>query len=102
MSTSKAQVMLVDDHAMLRHGMAMLINLEPDMEVLAEAGDGEEALATLKSGHHADIVLMDASLKTLSGFEVIKNIHILIPELPVLMVSMHDEAVYAERALRAG
>ena len=102
MSASKAQVMLVDDHAMLRHGMAMLINLEPDMEVLAEAGDGEEALATLKSGHHVDIVLMDASLKTLSGFEVIKNIHILIPELPVLMVSMHDEAVYAERALRAG
>lgn len=102
MSASKVQVMLVDDHAMLRHGMAMLINLEPDMEVLAEAGDGEEALATLKSGRHADIVLMDASLKTLSGFEVIKNIHILIPELPVLMVSMHDEAVYAERALRAG
>lgn len=102
MSALKTQVMLVDDHAMLRHGMAMLINLEPDMEVVAEAGDGEEALATLKSGHHADIVLMDASLKTLSGFEVIKNIHILIPELPVLMVSMHDEGVYAERALRAG
>ena len=50
MSAQKAQVMLVDDHAMLRHGMAMLINLEPDMEVIAEAGDGEEALAILKSG----------------------------------------------------
>lgn len=94
--------MLVDDHAMLRHGMAMLINLEPDMEVFAEAGDGDEALAALKTGHHADIVLMDVSLKTLSGFEVIKSIHIAMPALPVLVVSMHDEGVYAERALRAG
>ena len=102
MSALKAQVMLVDDHAMLRHGMAMLINLEPDMEVFAEAGDGDEALAALKTGHHADIVLMDVSLKTLSGFEVIKSIHIAMPALPVLVVSMHDEGVYAERALRAG
>ena len=102
MPALKAQVMLVDDHAMLRHGMAMLINLEPDMEVFAEAGDGDEALAILKAGHHADIVLMDVSLKTLSGFEVIKSMHILIPALPVLVVSMHDESVYAERALRAG
>ncbi len=102
MLASKAQIMLVDDHAMLRHGMAMLINLEPDMEVFAEAGDGDEALATLKAGHHADIVLMDVSLKTLSGFEVIKSIHTLLPALPVLVVSMHDEGVYAERALRAG
>jgi DNA-binding NarL/FixJ family response regulator len=102
MPALKAQIMLVDDHAMLRHGMAMLINLEPDMEVFAEAGDGDEALAILKAGHHADIVLMDVSLKTLSGFEVIKSMHILIPALPVLVVSMHDEGVYAERALRAG
>ena len=102
MSALKAQVMLVDDHAMLRHGMAMLINLEPDMEVFAEAGDGDEALASLKTDRHPDIVLMDVSLKTLSGFEVIKSIHHLIPALPVLVVSMHDEAAYAERALRAG
>ncbi|WP_025040249.1 response regulator transcription factor [Nitrosospira briensis] len=102
MSALKARVMLVDDHAMLRHGMAMLINLEPDMEVSGEAGDGEEALAALKAGHHVDIVLMDVSLKTLSGFEVIKSIHISMPTLPVLVVSMHDEGVYAERALRAG
>ena len=102
MSALKAQVMLVDDHAMLRHGMAMLINAEPDMEVFAEAGDGDEALAILKTEHHADIVLVDVSLKTLSGLELIKSMHMLIPALPVLVVSMHDEAVYAERALRAG
>lgn len=102
MSAMKTQVMLVDDHAMLRHGMAMLINLEPDMEVFAEAGDGDEALAALKGGQHADIILMDVSLKTLSGFEVIKSIHHMTAGLPVLVVSMHDEAAYAERALRAG
>lgn len=102
MSTLKAQVMLVDDHAMLRHGMAMLINAEPDMEVFAEAGDGDEALVILKMEHHADIILVDVSLKTRSGLDLIKSMHMLIPALPVLVVSMHDEAVYAERALRAG
>ncbi len=102
MSTVKARVMLVDDHAMLRHGMAMLINMEPDMEVFAEAGDGNEALTILKKNGPVDIVLLDVTLKTVSGFEVIKSIHALIPTLPVLFISMHDESVYAERALRAG
>jgi DNA-binding NarL/FixJ family response regulator len=98
----KSQVMLVDDHAMLRHGMAMLVNAEPDMEVFAEANDVGDAMAKLESEHHPDIVLVDLSLKTLSGLELIKSMHILIPSLPVLVVSMHDETVYAERALRAG
>jgi DNA-binding NarL/FixJ family response regulator len=93
---------MVDDHAMLRHGMAMLINAEPDMEVSAEAEDGGEAVALLESEHHPDIVLVDLSLKTLSGFELIKSMRILIPALPVLVVSMRDETVYAERALRSG
>jgi DNA-binding NarL/FixJ family response regulator len=102
MSTSKAKIMLVDDHAMLRHGMAMVINMEPDMEVFAEADDGGEALALLRKGDAIDIVLLDITLKTVSGLEAIKNIHAYFPELPVLFVSMHDETVYAERALRAG
>ncbi|WP_292917335.1 response regulator [Nitrosomonas sp.] len=98
----KARIMLVDDHAMLRHGMAMMINMEPDLEVFAEAGDGDEALRILKKTGSADIVLLDVTLTTVSGFEVIKSMHALIPTLPVLFVSMHDESVYAERALRAG
>lgn len=102
MTISKANVMLVDDHPMMRHGMAMLINLEPDLEVYAEVGDGEEALAILKNNAPIDIVLLDVTLKTVSGFEVIKNIHAHHPNLPVLFISMHDETVYAERALRAG
>lgn len=87
---------------MLRHGMAMVINMEPDMEVFAEADDGSEALALLRKGDAIDIVLLDITLKTVSGLEAIKNIHAYFPELPVLFVSMHDETVYAERALRAG
>lgn len=102
MATAKAKIMLVDDHAMLRHGMAMLINMESDMEVFAEAGDGNEAMAILKKDGPVDIVLLDVTLKTVSGFEVIKSMHALIPALPVLFISMHDESVYAERALRAG
>lgn len=93
--------MLVDDHAMLRHGMAMLINMEPDMEVIAEAGDGNEAIAYLKKSA-PDLICLDITLKTVSGLEVIKSIHALIPTIPVLFISMHDESVYAERALRAG
>jgi DNA-binding NarL/FixJ family response regulator len=94
--------MLVDDHVMLRHGMALLINAEPDLEVFAEADDSSEAIAILEAEDHPDIILVDLSLKTLSGFELIKTLHILNPALPVLVVSMHDESVYAERALRSG
>lgn len=102
MAALKSQVMLVDDHAMVRQGMAMLINAEHDMEVCCEAEDVGDAMAKLELEHQPDIVLVDLSLKTLSGFELIKSIHILIPALPVLVVSMHDETVYAERALRSG
>lgn len=102
MATLKKQVMLVDDHPLMRHGMVMLINMEPDLQVSLEANDGNEALALLKKNEHIDIVLLDITLKTISGFEVIKSIHAIIPKLPVLFVSMHDENVYAERALRAG
>lgn len=102
MSELKAKIMLVDDHAMLRQGMATLINMEPDLEVYSEAGDDREALAALKENDLIDIVLLDVTLKTVSGFEVIKSMHAINPSLPVLFVSMHDETVYAERALRAG
>ncbi len=102
MSTSKTQVMLVDDHAMMRHGIAILVNMESDLEVCAEVGDGSEALLLLKKKKHVDIVLLDVTLKTVPGFEVIKSMHMLNATLPVLFVSMHDEEVYAERALQVG
>lgn len=102
MSNQKIQVMLVDDHAMMRHGISLLVNNEPDMKVCAEAGDGSEALALLRRNVRVDIVLLDITLKTVPGFEVIKSIHLLLPALPVLFVSMHDEEIYAERALQVG
>lgn len=94
--------MLVDDHAMIRHGMAMLINMETDMEVSCEAGDGPEAIEIIKKNISIDILILDVSLKSVSGLEIIKSIQSLNPTLPVLFISMHDESVYAERALRAG
>src|SRR5690606_10532514 len=94
--------MLVDDHAMIRHGMAMLINMETDMEVTCEAGDGPEAINILKENSTIDLLILDVTLKSVSGLEIIKDIQSLSPVLPVLFISMHDESVYAERALRAG
>lgn len=98
----KSKVMIVDDHAMIRHGMAMLINMEADMEVACEAGDGPEAIEVLQKNAPVDIVILDVSLKTVSGLEIIKTIRSMYPLLPVLFISMHDESVYAERALRSG
>lgn len=98
----KSKVMIVDDHAMIRHGMAMLINMETDMEVFCEAGDGPEAIEVLQKNTPVDILLLDVSLKTVSGLEIIKTIRSMYPVLPVLFISMHDESVYAERALRSG
>jgi DNA-binding NarL/FixJ family response regulator len=102
MSTSKAQVMLVDGHAMMRQSIAILINMEYDMEVCAEAKDGCEALTVLRHNSRIDIVLLAVTFRTISGFEIIKDIQSLYPELPVLFVSMNDEEIYAERALQAG
>lgn len=102
MSTSKIQVMLVDGHAMMRQGIAMLVKMEPDMEVYAEAGDGSEALTMLQQNILVDIVLLAVTFKTASGFEVIKNILALNPSLPVLFVSMNAEEIYAERAIKVG
>ncbi|MCC6921634.1 MAG: response regulator transcription factor [Nitrosomonas sp.] len=102
MPTSKAQVMLVDGHAMMRQSIAILINVEPDMKVCAEAKDGCEAMAALKQNSHVDIVLLAVTFRTVSGFEIIKDIQSLYPALPVLFVSMNDEEIYAERALQAG
>lgn len=64
--------MIVDDHEMIRHGMAMLINMEPDLEVCCDAGDGPEALDVIKNS--VDVLLLDVTLKTVSGLEIVKSI----------------------------
>ena len=93
--------MIVDDHAIVLHGLKELINNEPDLEVTMTAGSAEHALELLR-GQQPDIVVTDISLPGLSGLELIKELARLQPDLPTLVLSMHDELVHGERALRAG
>ena len=93
--------MIVDDHAIVLHGLKELINNEPDLEVTMTADSAERALEFLGE-QRPDIVITDISLPGLSGLELIKEITKLHPGLGTLVLSMHDELVHGERALRAG
>lgn len=99
--SSGKRVMIVDDHPMMRQGLAQLIDNEPDLKVCAEADTAGQALNLVLS-QKLDLVLLDISLPDKSGLELIKDILTQKPELPILVVSMHDETLYAERVLRAG
>jgi DNA-binding NarL/FixJ family response regulator len=92
---------MVDDHPFMRAGMAQLIDKQPDMVVAAEAGDPATALKILETGG-IDLVLTDMTMPGRSGLEFIKDLNVQYPQLPILVVSMHDELIYAERVLRAG
>jgi DNA-binding NarL/FixJ family response regulator len=98
---TRKQVMIVDDHPMMREGLAQLLDHEPDLRVCFQADTAAQAFGFITS-HVPDLLLLDISLPDRSGVELIKDIQKLRPELPVLVVSMHDESVYAERVLRAG
>jgi DNA-binding NarL/FixJ family response regulator len=98
---SKRTVFIVDDHPMMRQGLAQLINNEPDLIACGEAEGGQQALNFFAS-NKPDLVLLDISLPDKHGLELIKDIQALHPGLSVLVVSMHDESLYAERVLRAG
>jgi DNA-binding NarL/FixJ family response regulator len=95
------RILLVDDHPSTRKGLALTLSDEPDLTVAAAVGSAEEALAALVDVE-VDLVVTDLSLPGMSGIELVKHVHALRPGLPVLVVSRHDEGVYAERALRAG
>lgn len=97
---TKKNVLVVDDHPLLRQGLALLINQQQDMQVCCEAEEGHDALQLI-ARMKPDIIILDVSLKGPDGLELLKNIRGPYPELPVLVLSMHDEAIYAERALRA-
>jgi len=98
---SKTKIVIVDDHPIVRQGLAELINHEQELTVCGHAEDAHEALAIIKESE-PDMVIVDISLKETSGMELIKDIKAQYPNLPVLALSMHDESLYAERALRAG
>src|ERR1700761_9546130 len=96
----KRTVFIVDDHPLLRQGLALLINRESDLAVCGEAEEAQTAMHAL-SQYQPDILIVDISLNGPDGLDLLKNIRNSYPGLPVLILSMHDEATYAERALRA-
>ena len=96
----KKTVFIVDDHPLLRKGLALLINREPDLAVCGEAEDAQTAMKAITAGK-ADIMIVDISLSGPDGLDLLKNIRTVHPDLAVLILSMHDESIYAERALRA-
>jgi DNA-binding NarL/FixJ family response regulator len=98
---SKARVLLVDDHVIVRDGLAQLIQREKDIVVCGEASSAEEAVGAL-TRCKPDLAIVDISLGGANGLELIKNLNAIQPDLPILVLSMHDETHYAERALRAG
>jgi DNA-binding NarL/FixJ family response regulator len=97
----RSRVLVVDDHPMTRYGIVRLIEQEPDLVVCGEAENASRALAAVRA-FKPQVVLADLTMPGGEGLEFIKNVRSLHPEIAVLVVSMHDEALYAERALRAG
>jgi DNA-binding NarL/FixJ family response regulator len=95
------RVLLVDDHAVVRDGLAQLIQGEKDLTICGEAASAEEAL-DLAIRVKPNLAIVDISLGGVNGMELIKNLQALNRQLPILVLSMHDEMHYAERALRAG
>lgn len=98
---SKFRVLLVDDHPVVREGLMLLINAEPDLTVCGEASTAAEAIRMVAQTS-PDIAMIDISLEDRSGVELIKELRVQSPDLPMLALSMHDESLYAERVLRAG
>jgi len=97
----KRKVLLVDDHASLREGLAVVINAQVDLIVCGEAAEANQALDAIAT-RKPDVAVIDLSLEGRSGLELIRDIRLRHPRLPLLVLSMHDEAVYGERAIRAG
>jgi len=100
-TSTPAQIVIVDDHPIVRHGLAQLINDEPGLNVCGSAANPTEALEVLAE-KVPDLVIVDLSLGDDSGLDLLKTLHSERPDLPVLVLSMHDEAYYADRVLRAG
>ncbi len=97
----KHRIFLVDDHPVTREGVRVLIDQESDLVVCGQADSAPAALQLIQR-LKPDLAVVDITLKTTSGIELMKNVKALLPDLPVLIMSMHDESLYAERALRAG
>jgi DNA-binding NarL/FixJ family response regulator len=100
-SARKTRIFIVDDHPIVREGLSLMMNREPDMVVCGEAEEATKALQVITSTK-PDFLIVDISLAGPDGLDLLKSIRARYPTMPVLVLSMHDEAIYAERALRAG
>ena len=100
-TAGKNRLLIVDDHPLFREGLGQLVSHDPDLVVCGEAADAAEALRVIPE-LKPDLALVDISLGGASGLDLIKAIKEAYDDLPVLVISMHDESLYAERALRAG
>ncbi|MEI6533822.1 MAG: response regulator transcription factor [Verrucomicrobiaceae bacterium] len=98
---TKKRLLLIDDHPIMRHGLAQLINAEADLEVCGDAGNAAEGLRAVEKCH-PDLVIVDLTLPDKHGLEFIKDMQAMHPGTLMLVLSMHDESLYAERALRGG
>ena len=101
MNKPKVKIFLVDDHPLVREWLTNLIHQQPDLVVCGESEDAPHALEGI-GATRPDVVIVDISLKQGSGIELIKNLKALQPDVTIIVLSMHDERLYAERALRAG
>jgi DNA-binding NarL/FixJ family response regulator len=101
LTPDKSRIFLVDDHTMFREGLRQLIDREPDLTVCGDAAEAESALQEIRK-LKPDLIVVDITLGGTSGIDLIKAIKNEQEDFPVLVVSMHDESLYAERALRAG
>jgi DNA-binding NarL/FixJ family response regulator len=98
---SKARILVVDDHAIVREGLALLIDQEPDLSVSAKAENADEALDAINT-QQIDLAIVDISLEGRNGLQLTKQIKSEYPDLPVLILTMHDEALHAKHAFVAG
>jgi DNA-binding NarL/FixJ family response regulator len=99
--SGKGRVFIVDDHTMFREGLVQLINREPNLTVCGDAADAPSAMQGVRKTK-PDVVIVDITLADTSGLDLVKALKSDFEDLPVLVVSMHEESLYAERALRAG
>lgn len=97
----KIRLLLADDHAVMRAGLRMLLNAQPDMEVVGEAADGDEAVVLARE-RKPDIVLMDITMPCCDGFESMRRLRQELPGVKVLVLTMHEDKGYLQKALAAG
>ena len=97
----KTRVLIVDDHPLLRVGIVQLLSVHNDLEVCGEVDDGRKTIEAIRQTK-PDVVILDITLGDRNGLDVLKDIHVHSPEIKVLILSMHDELLYAPRAIRSG